>query len=372
MAKSLFGLLKSLHEIQLGSSGGPGGPKIPRKDLTFLLGNLATLVQNGVSLRKAVEVLREEESLQRYSEILDSLQRRLEAGESFSTALAAYPATFSPVIVHQIRIGERSGTVGETFMRIVQQLEKGNQLRATIIKRLSYPLIVATAGVGVVSFMIMFIIPVFKKTYADAKVPLPFITQFLVWLSDHATTYGLLLPVLLIGGIYGYRRARRSPRLACRIDRFLLTLPLLGRWLRDIAVLQFMQVLGTMIESGFKVADALGLAAESVTNFAVRTAISDLRDAVLRGERFSKELGRHRDLFPPVVSQLVTVGEQTGTLPATTRHIREHLERQIERQTEIAVGTIEPILTISLAAAIGGILLAIYLPMFDMIQVVGK
>jgi type IV pilus assembly protein PilC len=143
-----------------------------------------------------------------------------------------------------------------------------------------------------------------------------------------------------------------------------------GNWLRDIAVLQLMEVLGSLMDAGYNLAEALGEAAQAVGNRAIRQSVRDLQNAIRRGEKFSRELERHGETFPPIVSQLVIVGEQTGTLAKATRHIRDHLQREIERKTNIFVGTIEPTLTISLAAAIAAILLAIYLPMFDMVNTI--
>ena len=146
--------------------------------------------------------------------------------------------------------------------------------------------------------------------------------------------------------------------------------PAIGPWLRDIAVLQFVEVLGAMMESGFKVVDALGVSVDSIGNLAMRQSVEQLRLAVVRGERLSREIDKHGDIFPPIVSQLVIVGEQTGNLAKSTRHVREHLRRDIERRAEVCIGAIEPFLTIGMAMAMCGILLAIYLPMFGMVDAV--
>jgi type IV pilus assembly protein PilC len=151
------------------------------------------------------------------------------------------------------------------------------------------------------------------------------------------------------------------------MDAHLIRAPLIGDWLRNVAVLQFMEVLGNLLESGFTLVDALRVSANSISNRAVRRSVEQLHAAILRGERFSAELERHQELFPPIVHQLVIVGEKTGTLPRATKDIRKHLEREVNRYTSLVLGMIEPILTIGLAVCIGGIVLAIYLPMFDMI-----
>jgi len=150
----------------------------------------------------------------------------------------------------------------------------------------------------------------------------------------------------------------------------MLQLPMIGKWLRDIAVLQLMEVLRNLLESGFTLAEALGQVAESVGNRAVREGVGDLRLAVQRGERFSRELERHEGMFPPIVNQLVLVGERTGKLDRATEDICDHLRREIERKTTLMVGALEPMLTITMAGAVAVILLAIYLPMFDMVNTI--
>lgn len=341
---------------------------IKRRDVSYIMRNLATLVGNGVSLPKALATLAREDSLRTHSELLDDLRKRVEVGEPFSAALARYPAAFDTLVVHQVKIGEKSGSLAKSLLQISEQLETAGDLRAQVFKKLAYPLVLVVAGAVAIGFMLVFVIPVFQETYSSAGVPLPGITRALLWTSDAAAAWGpylLLIPAL---GVFVLKYIAKTPALAASFDRALLRTPLLGPWLRDMAVLQFMDVLSTLLESGFTVVEALGESGSAVKNRAVQECVRSLEAAVRRGERFSRELDRYSDLFPPVVSQLVIIGEKTGKLSQATRDIREHLRREIERKTNLAVGTIEPVLTISLAVLIGVVLLAIYLPMFDMIS----
>jgi type IV pilus assembly protein PilC len=201
-------------------------------------------------------------------------------------------------------------------------------------------------------------------------VPLPFITTLLIAIGGFTKSYGLYVLGIAVTAALVVRQVRKRADLAYTMDAKILRLPVFGHWLRDIAVLQLMEVLGSLMDAGYNLAEALGEAAQAVGNRAIRQSVRDLQNAVRRGEKFSRELERHGETFPPIVSQLVIVGEQTGTLAKATTHIRDHLQREIERKTNIFVGTIEPTLTISLAAAIAAILLAIYLPMFDMVNTI--
>ncbi len=342
-------------------------PKLKRRELAFILRNLATLVSNGLSLSKSLDTVAREHSLRRHGDMLATLRRRIESGEVFSKALAEYPHTFSKVMVNQIRAGERAGTLSEALQRIAKQVENANKLRSKVVRQLSYPAFLVVAASIAVSFMLVFVIPVFEETYAEANIPLPLVTRVLMAVGQYAVSYGWILPIVGVAGVIGLKRARRDRQIAIWMDRKILRVPLVGEWLRNLAVLQFIDVFGNLIESGLKVVDALELSSGSIGNRAVREAVQTLQTAVTQGERFGRELTQMGDLFPPVVRQLIAVGEKTGNLSKATSHIRGHLEEEVERQTTAMVGTIEPILTISLAAVIATILLAIYLPMFDMI-----
>jgi type IV pilus assembly protein PilC len=346
--------------------------RLPQRDLAFILRNLATLTQNGVSLPKALSTLADEQALEKHRDLILAIRRRLENGESFSSALAQISSTFDLIMINQIKVGEHSGTLPETLDKIATHCEQSHHLRAEVIRKLAYPVILVVAGSAVITFLLIFVVPVFKETYDKARVPLPFITQLLIAVGKIAKSYGgFMLGAAAIAAV-AIRQLRKRPKFAEKMDRLLLRWPLVGHWLRDIAVLQVMEVLGSLMEAGFTLADALGETVQSVQNRAVRQSVRDLQSAVRRGERFSRELERHGDMFPPIVSQLVIIGEQTGKLAGATSHICAHLQREIQRKTNLFVGALEPTLTIVLAAAVAMILLAIYLPMFDMINTISK
>lgn len=347
-----------------------GQAKLKDRDLVFILRNLSTLTSSGVPLPKALSTLAEEKALEKHRDMLHVIRRKLESGESFSKALAHFGDTFDPVMVNQIKVGEHSGTLGETLTSIARHCEDGHRLKSEIIRKLAYPIMLVVMGSAVIMFLLTYVIPVFKKTYDDAHVVLPFITRFLIAVGAFAKGYGLIILGLLAVTVLVVRQLRKRTDFAYKMDAAILRAPVIGHWLRDLAVLQLMEVLGSLMEAGYNLAEALGEAGQAVGNRAIRQGVRDLQNAIKRGEKFSRELERHGDTFPPIVSQLVIVGEQTGTLTRSTNHIRDHLQREIERKTNIFVGTIEPTLTIGLAAAIAAILLAIYLPMFDMVNTI--
>jgi type IV pilus assembly protein PilC len=364
------GAVKSGLTMKLSGSRTGRKQKLKDRDLVFILRNLSTLTESGVSLPKALGTLAEEKALERHRDMLQSIRRHLENGETFSAALAHFEATFDTVMVNQIKVGEHAGTLGETLTTIARHREESNRLRSEIIKKMAYPVLLVVMGSAVITFLLTYVIPVFEETYEKAHVALPFITRLLIAVGEAAKSYGWMVIALIAGTAIVVVQLRKRADLAYKMDLKILQMPVLGNWLRDIAVLQLMEVLGSLLDAGYTLAEALGEAGQAVRNRAIRKSARDLQNAVRRGEKFSRELERHGETFPPIVSQLVIVGEQTGTLTKATSHIRDHLQREIERKASLFVGTIEPTLTIGLAGAIAAILMAIYLPMFDMINTI--
>lgn len=340
------------------------------RELTFLLSTLSTLVDNGVSLPKALATLAKEDSLSKHKDVLEALRRKVESGVPFSIAISQFPHICDKLTVSQIRLGERSGTLAETLKKLSNSRNKTAALRKEVVKKLAYPTLLIVVGSGLITFLLLYVVPVFQETYDNAGVPLPFVTRFLIGVGGVVRQYGWIVVGGVILSLATIKQLRKRDDLALRIDSALLHMPLLGTWLRDMAVLQLMEVLQNLMEAGYTLAEALRETADSVGNRAVKKGVGELQLAVQRGERFSRELERQEGMFPPIVNQLVIVGESTGQLTRATNDICEYLRNEIERKTSLMVGALEPILTISLAGAIAVVLLAIYLPMFDMVSTV--
>lgn len=358
------GLLAKLQKIQI---GGEPGKKVKKKDLVNIIRNLNTLVNNGVSIPQALDTLLQDPTYKKYRKLLKTLADTVKTGGTLSSAMKKFPDTFPQLFIHQIQVGEQAGTIQTTLLRIVDQLENASKMKSFIIKKTTYPALLVVAGTGSVTFMLTSVIPTFQKMYEESGATLPGITTFMIQMSEIMQHYGLMIGGVLAALVTGFVVAMKKPQSRQWIDRNLLRIPLLGSWLRNLAILQFVETLGNLLESGFNLVDALPASAKAVNNRYMRARLLSLNSAIRRGERFSMAMERESDLFPPVVKQLVVVGERTGRLGEVTAEIRDHLRTEVEKSTSAMMGAIEPVLTAGLAFAIGGILLAVYLPMFDMI-----
>jgi type IV pilus assembly protein PilC len=364
-SNQLMSLVHKLQKIQIGS---PRKLVMKKNDQLRFFQSLSTLVRNGVSLANSLETILADESFHRYRSIVRSLCNSINSGSSLSAGLKKFPESYSSVLVQQIEIGEYTGKLGDMLGRLVGQLENRSQLKGFIVKKLTYPCVLLLAGIGCVVFMLIKVIPTFQTMYKESGAVLPWITQFLVDLSQFFVQYGPVLLFSVVGGGGTLTTAFLNKRTGVLIDRLLLRLPLVGKWFRNLAILQFSESLGNLLESGFQLAEALPIASRSVTNRFAASQLMTLHAAIRRGEKFSVAMREQKQLFPAVMMQLVIVGEKSGRLTEVTKQIHLHMKTEVEKHTAAMLSTIEPLLTASLAIVIGGILLAVYLPMFDMLS----
>lgn len=366
----LRGVLRKLHSIQIGGSKKKGDPtKIRPQPLAELLRLLLMLLENGLSLPKALGSLAADRSMKKYAAVLTRCRLTIEAGGSLSSAMELYPRTFSPMQVQQIRIGEQSGSLERALARVCEQMERQVALRRRVLKKVSYPILITIAGAGLMIFMCVVVVPEFETVYASSGVDLPAVTQVVTTTSRFLLSWGwIAFPIGVVAAI-GWILARSRPKAARIMDSMLLRVPLLGPWIRDVAVLQFVEAISSMIECGYKPVDSVQVATECVHNREVRAAVNEVRRGMQRGEKLSDEVDKHQRFFSATLCQLIAVGEQSGEFAKAMRGTCEHLRERLETRVDTTVAMLEPTLTITLAAAIGGIVLSIYTPMFHMFEV---
>ncbi len=365
----LLAFLHKLNSIQVGPRVKGDPTKIKSTQLADLLRLLLMLLENGLSLPKALSSLAEDRSTRKFRHLLNRLRMTIEAGGTLSQGMKHYPRTFTQMQVQQIRIGEQSGALEKALSRVCEQMERQVALRKRIVKKVSYPILITVAGAGLMIFMCVVVIPEFETVYGGSGVELPAVTRVVTGMSRMVIQWGWLsIPGgIVVATLWGFGRSR--PSIARSMDAFLLRLPIVGPWLRDAAVLQFSEAISSMVECGYKPVEAVEVAADCVKNRQVRNAVDDVRRGVQRGEKLSNELRKHEKYFAATLCQLVAVGEQSGDFPKAMRGTCAHLRERLESRIDASVGLLEPTLTILLAIAIGGIVLSIYMPMFNMFEV---
>lgn len=347
----------------------PATARISKRNLAGLLTMLTMLLENGLSLQKSLEALANDRACRKFRPVLSTLLARVMAGESLSRSLVAFVRIFTPTMVHHIALAEASGTLVDSFRRITNNLDETLELRRKLVQKLSYPALVICAGACLVGFMLISVVPQFEKIYSESKVSLPWVTTVVTSASRFATRYAWLLPIVATGFFIAWRAIRKSTQASIRCDSILLKLPLLGPFLQDLAALEYLRSALVLSEAGFVPLDALTQAAKSVPNRYAKQLLTQVAIDVQRGQKISTALRKCEFLFPSAVLQLITVGEQTGGLTQACQGSCNLVKNRLDTRINAALGVLEPALTVSLATCVGWIVLAIYMPMFKMFDV---
>jgi type IV pilus assembly protein PilC len=347
----------------------PEKMRMSSRDLATMLNMVCTLIDNGMPLQKVLSALASDPSLRKHKKLLRRLHSRMVEGSSFHAAIGGFPAAFPSAIVQQIKLGEVSGNLSSTLCRVVEQLESWLKLRNSLMQKLSYPTMVVLAGSGLVGFMLTTVVPQFETIYADSQVDLPWVTTVVTNFSRllGKNLWVPLIPLLLLGVLWV--RIRSSPATRKAFHRVLTHAPVIGGFVKDIAILQFLRSVHALSAAGFVPIDAISQACSTVGNRYIRAQLEQLSQLLVHGTKLSVAMNRIEHLIPSAVRQLIMVGEHSGNITRACEGACDFLQNRLQRRVNGAMGLIEPLLTVALATCIGWIVLAMYMPMFKMFDV---
>lgn len=354
---------EELFKIRLG--------RINIDDIVLFSERLSAMINAGLTIIKCLNTIGKQTENQALRRIIYKICLDLEGGEKFSDSLAKHPHVFSTFYVNMVRTGEVGGLLDEVLQRIAEYLYKEQALRRNIRKAFAYPIIVLCAAFIVVSFLVVFIVPVFADVYGKMGIALPIPTVILMTMSEIVGHYWLAIVITLGLMISGYRGAYTLGKGRLIIDRFKLNFPIFGTLNRKIAISRFVRTFGSLVGSGVVIMDALSVVREITGNKVMRNIIENLQKNVREGKKIA-ELLSEEDLFPPMVTQMVAAGEEAGALDKMLEKTADFLDRDIDYTVGKLVTRLEPLLTVFLAIVVGFIALAIYLPMFDIIGGIAK
>lgn len=346
---------------------GRGGRTTP-KDLAVFTRQFASMSASGLTLLRALAILEDQTVKPKLREAIRAVRVAIQGGATLSSALAQHPATFPSLMVDMVRAGETGGFLDQSLARLATMYESDVQLRATIKAALTYPVIVLifslTMGVGVV----IFIVPIFERMFANLGGKLPLPTQIIVNVSHNMAWLGPLLLVAALAALHAYRRGvQRSPEFRLRKDRIVLRLPVVGALAGKLAISRWARNLGTLISVGVPLLQSLEIVGGTSGNAVVGEAMKDVRAAVRDGQRMSGPLNRH-PLFPTMVTQMLEVGEETGQMSEMLDKTADYYEREVETATEALTSALEPLMVVVMGLVIGTMVICLYLPMFSIYQ----
>jgi type IV pilus assembly protein PilC len=346
-----------------------GGKKAALKDVAVFSRQLATMIAAGLTILRALAILAEQTSSKALAEVVATMKADIERGLSLSQAVAKHPKVFPPVYLSMIRAGETGGALDVVLERLATTLEKQLELRGRIKSAMSYPVAVACLVVLIVSAMLLFVVPMFEGMYRDLGGQLPLPTQVLIRISDVVKKVWWLIGLLIAGGVVALRRWYRTETGRRAIDRLKLRLPVFGLLIHKSAIARATRTFASLMRSGVPIMEGLDIVAGTSGNAIVSDAVIDAKGRVRVGEPVSAARAAH-PVFPPVVGPMMAVGEETGALDEMLEKIADFYDREVSATVDALTSLIEPLLMVLMGASLGGMIIALYMPMFQIIKLV--
>ncbi len=346
-----------------------GGGGVSTKDLAIFTRQFATMISAGLPLVQCLDILAKQSSKPSFGRVIAEVTREVEAGSTLSDALGKHREVFDDLFRNMVAAGEAGGVLDEILMRLATYIEKADALKRKIQSAMVYPVVVLTVALGATAFMLIFIIPTFAKMFSDFGGELPLPTKIVLMMSHALSSFwwlGLLLcgaAVVAFNRFYATENGKRS------VDQALLKMPVLGDVLLKGAVARFTRTLGTLIASGVPILSGLEITARTAGNKIIAEAIMTARTSIREGETVSAPL-KQSGVFPPMVVQMISVGEQTGALDEMLTKIAVFYESEVDTAVDTLTSIIEPVMIVLMGGIVGGMVVAMYLPMFKLISVV--
>lgn len=345
--------------------------KVKLDDLVIFSRQLATMIGAGIPLVNALGILAEQIENENLRIIIGNVRSDIEAGMSFSDGMARHPAVFSDLFVNMAKAGEASGMLNEILDRLATFMEKQAALNRKITSSLVYPAVVVSMAFIITALLLLKVVPTFKGIFESLGGTLPAPTQVLIFLSDLLRKY-FLYTVLALGiALYLFRSYLKTEKGRYRFDRQLLKLPVFGLLLRKLAVAKFSRTFSTLVKSGVTVLSALDIVSKTSGNKVVEEAVVNCSKSVRNGEPISKPLAKS-GVFPPMVTRMINVGEQTGQLEKMLSKIADFYDDQVDSAAAALTSMIEPMVIAFLGVVIGGIVIALFLPIFKISQLMSR
>jgi type IV pilus assembly protein PilC len=345
------------------------GKRVKTKDLVLFTRQFATMINAGLPLVQSLDILASQQSKPKVAAKIRALLAEVESGSTLADAMRKHRDFFSEIYVNMIAAGEAGGILDTILLRLAEYLEAADKLRRKVRGAMFYPLTVMSFAVIAIAVLLMFVIPTFAEFFTSAGVALPLPTRIVMGLSNFLLGYWWSLIGLMAIAFYALRAYRRSPEGRLTTDRLLLRVPVLGQVLRKASIARFSRTLGTLVQSGVPILEGLEITARTAGNRVIEDAVMESRASIAGGETIADPL-KKSEVFPPMVVQMINVGEQTGGLDDMLGKIADFYDEEVEASVQALTSVIEPIMIVFLGAIVGGMVVAMYLPIFDIIQTV--
>jgi len=348
----------------------PGfGKKVKIKDLAIMSRQFATMINSGLSMLRSLTILSEQTDNKELARVLSEVAKDVETGGALSTSLGKFPEVFPPLMVNMCRAGEVGGFLDSVLLQIAENYEAEVKLRGKVKAAMTYPVVVFIMAILAVTGMLLFIVPTFAAMFDGLGGELPAPTKILVILSEILKKGAPVIVVALIAGAFIWKKVKRTDRVRNVVDPLKLKIPVFGPLFQKIALARFARNLGTMMHSGVPILQSLEIVSDTTGNVVLARAIRDVQDSVRSGETLAGPLANH-PVFPPMVVQMLSVGEDTGALDTMLHKIAEFYDQDVEATTESLTALIEPLMIAVLGGIIGSMIIALYMPIFKVFDLI--
>ncbi|ABZ82870.1 type ii secretion system protein, putative [Heliomicrobium modesticaldum Ice1] len=361
---------------QSSAAGAVGGSfalfrrSVPAKDLAVFCRQLSTLVNAGVAIHSALSILIQQSRNAALRQALIDLSGDLQRGFTLSQAVGRHPKVFPEVFVHMIEAGELGGVLEEVLQRLAGHFEKDNETRNKVKAALTYPAVVLLIGMAAVAFLLGFVIPRFAGVLGELGAELPALTKQMLELAELVKAYWWTSFIAAFLGFYGFRQLLKTPEIRLLVDTYVLKVPVFGDMLLKVSVARFSRTLGTLIRSGVPMLQALEVVEKTAGNMAVSKGVMGTRESIRKGQGLAEPLQK-TGIFPPMVVQMVAVGEETGALDTMLEKVSDYYEMEVDGVVTRLSTIIEPMMLVFLGGLVALMVLAMLLPIFDVIGSVG-
>src|SRR5687768_16036306 len=345
-------------------------PGIATRDIVIFTRQFATMINSGLPLVQSLDILAKQSDNKALQKVIGEVLYDVESGQTLADAMRGHPKTFTDLFVNMVAAGEAGGILDTILLRLATFLEKADALKRKIKGAMIYPSVIFTVAGVAVTVLLLFVIPTFQRMFESAGVPLPGPTLFVVGLSKLLQAYWWAMFLGIIAFVILLKQYYKTPGGQLVLDRLLLNLPVLGNLQRKAAIARFTRTLGTLVSSGVSILDGLEITARTAGNRVLHDAIMESRQSIAGGETISEPLKRS-GVFPPMVVSMINVGEQTGGLDEMLTKIADFYDEEVDAAVEALLSAMEPIMIVFLGVVVGGMIIAMYLPIFNMINAVG-
>ncbi|GIG20386.1 type II secretion system protein F [Cellulomonas chitinilytica] len=365
----------SISEVSTGglnaeiSIPGFGGNKITLKDLAVMSRQLATMIDSGLSLLRALSILADQTESKALAKVIGQVRNDVEVGGAFSTALNKHPDVFPPLMINMVKAGEVGGFLDQVLVSVADNFEAEVKLRGKIKSAMTYPVVVFVVAILATTGMLLFIVPIFAGMFSTLGGTLPLPTRILMMLSQGLKITIIPIVVVLIGFSIWWSRHKNDRSIRERVDPWKLKVPVFGNLFRKIAVSRFTRNFGTMIHAGVPLLQALDIVGETSGNLVIERAAKAVQESVRRGESLAGPLSQH-PVFPPMVVQMMAVGEDTGALDTMLGKVADFYDQEVESTTEQLTSLIEPLMIVVIGAIVGSMVIAMYMPIFGIFNLI--